>query len=186
MKKIIASISIFLVAAAWLVVFVPAPTAQAAPCKGTSPLFPRWYDDLCDKDDDTKVMAPNEGGVNGSKTADDTAKNFGVWLSIIAMNVVKMIMVVVGYVSLAFIIWGGFKYMLSGDNSSGTVAARKTIQNAVIGLVISIMSIAIISLVTRAVTGGGSSSGTPASSTGAPDDNGIAPDPSSDSVEGGS
>jgi len=39
--------------------------------------------------------------------------------------------------------------MTQGDNSSGTVAARKTIQNAIIGLVLSIMSVAIIKFVTE-------------------------------------
>lgn len=41
--------------------------------------------------------------------------------------------------------------MTQGDNSSGTVAARKTIQNAIIGLVISIMAIAIVQFIAGSI-----------------------------------
>jgi hypothetical protein len=100
------------------------------------------YDGLLCPGDKGSVMAPSDDYLG-----DDTAGRLGKWVSIIAMNIVTMILYVVGYVSLGFIIYGGFKYMTSGDNSSGTLAARKTITNAVIGLVLSIMSVAIVSFV---------------------------------------
>ncbi len=112
-----------------------------------NPFLPAWYDNLCK---DGNIKSPADMGNDGGK-ADDTARNFSTWIGIIAMNIVKMLMVVVGYVSLGFIIWGGFKYMISGDSSSGTVAARKTIQNAVIGLVLSITSVAIINFIADAI-----------------------------------
>ena len=117
-------------------------------CKNPSPLFPAWYDGLCK---DGKIKSPADMGVGADGTAEGTGQKFGAWIGVIAMNIVKMIMVVVGYVSLGFIIWGGFKYMLSGDSSSGTVAARKTIQNAIIGLVVSIMSVALITFIVGAI-----------------------------------
>ncbi|HUO61872.1 MAG TPA: hypothetical protein VMT96_00265 [Candidatus Bathyarchaeia archaeon] len=106
--------------------------------------FPAWYDGLACSDG--SIVSPGDKSL-GANTGD----RLGTWITIIAMNLVTMLMYVVGYVSLAFIIWGGYKYMIHGDNSSGTVAARKTIQNAVIGLVISIMSVAIVKFIASRV-----------------------------------
>lgn len=150
MKKYVLS-SLLVVVAAFVAntSLVPAQSAYAGACDGQNGFFvPRWYDDLCKADKKT-IMSPADMG--GGTTAADTGARFSKWVGTIAMNIVKMLLVVVGYVSLAFIIWGGFKYMTAGDNSSGTVAARKTIMNAVIGLIISIMSVAIINLVTGAI-----------------------------------
>jgi hypothetical protein len=99
--------------------------------------FPHWYDNgLCK---DGKIVSPNDVG------------GIPKFVTILATNIVTIILMVVGYVSLAFIIWGGFKYMYSGDNASGTTAAKKTILNAVIGLVLSIMSVAIVKVVAGAI-----------------------------------
>lgn len=106
--------------------------------------FPAWYDNgLCKEG---KIVAPNS-------LAADTATSFSQWITILALNLVSMLLTAVGYVSLGFIIFGGFKYITSGDNASGTAAARKTITNAVIGLVLSIMSVAIVRFIAGAVGG---------------------------------
>lgn len=154
MKKIILNISIMVMVLFAGVATIPPSTVAADDCPGKTFIFPRWYENLCKTSSgETTIMSPAEmGGKNGqTKTADDTAANFSKWIGVIAMNIVVMIMTVVGYVSLGFIIWGGFKYMISGDSSSGTVAARKTIQNAIIGLVLSIMSVSIINFIAGAV-----------------------------------
>ena len=148
MKLKINRIVIGIFAAIMAVTSVPFAPVMAAGCANGSFAFPRWYDNLCDSNG--QIKSPNG---DGSGTADSTAKNIGGWIAVIAMNIVQMLHYVVGYVSLGFIIYGGFKYMLSGDSSSGTVAARKTIQNAIIGLVLSIMSIAIIKFVTAGIGG---------------------------------
>lgn len=128
---------------------VPVATTHAATCADSNFLLPKWYDNLCNKDGNIKSPAEMNGK---AKTADDTAKNLGGWILVIAMNLVKILLMIVGYVALAGIIWGGFKYMTQGDSSSGTAAARKTIQNAVIGLILSIMSVALINFVTGAIS----------------------------------
>ena len=118
----------------------PAATQSGAadPCAPAAIVsFPHWYDNgLCK---DGKIVSPNEVG------------GIPKFVTILATNIVTIILMVVGYVSLAFIIWGGFKYMYSGDNASGTTAAKKTILNAVIGLVLSIMSVAIVKVVAGAI-----------------------------------
>lgn len=130
----------------------PSTTAQAAAC-AKNPLFPQWYDDLCETgtNGNVKIKSPND--FKQGKDAEATGNALGTWILIIVMNVVKTLLTVVGYVALAFVIWGGFKYMTQGDSAQGTAGARKTIQNAVIGLVISIMSVAIINFITGAIVG---------------------------------
>lgn len=128
----------------------PAPGSGAGDkCNQGVSFLPRWYDGICDPNTGN-ITSPNDlnkaGGGAGDKTQ-NTADNFGKWLSIIALNIVEILLFMVGYVSLGFIIFGGFKFMTSGDNSSGTQAARKTITNAVIGLLLSIMSVAIVNFV---------------------------------------
>ncbi|MDB5183846.1 MAG: rane protein of unknown function [Candidatus Saccharibacteria bacterium] len=134
-------------------------TSTGTACSTDASIFPRWYDTLCENGN---IKSPNEIGGGGNDTA-STEKGLGGFITIIALNIVQMLLFVVGYVSIGFVIYGGFKYMTQGDNSSGTVAARKTIQNAIIGLVLSILSVAIIKFVAGAVDGsstGGGGSGT--------------------------
>ncbi len=121
----------------------PVAAADGGDCGASGiTFFPAWYKGLCTGDGD--IMSPSE-------MPGDTATQLGRWITKIAINIVEMLLYVVGYVSFGFIIYGGFKYMLSGDTASGTTAARKTITNAVIGLVLSIMSVAIVNLVTGAI-----------------------------------
>ena len=58
----------------------------------------------------------------------------------------------VAYVSVAYIIVGGFKFMTSAGSADGSVKARKTIINAIIGLVISLVAIGAISFIVGGLT----------------------------------
>lgn len=115
-------------------------SAQAAQQCGSGgfTLLPAWYKGL-------------EKGCNqGIKSPQDYGKGLDGWILKIALNIIEAGLYLTGYVSLGFIIWGGVKFMLYGDNSQGVAAARKTIQNAVIGLVISIFAVAIVNVVSGA------------------------------------
>lgn len=156
MRRLITNTLIIVFVLAAGLVLTPPSTAHAQPPGNTggacnkNPLFPQWYDDLCTVENGSvKIKSPND--FKNGKTAEATGRGIGTWLLVIVMNVVKTLLTVVGYVALGFVIWGGFKYMTQGDNATGTAGARKTIQNAVIGLVISIMSVAIINFITSAV-----------------------------------
>lgn len=149
MKVNIKTIISGIVIVAALAVFSPAPHAMAQPtsqgnaCDTSFTIFPRWYDNgLCKNGN---IISPAE------MTGADTGEKFGKWAAKLAMNIVSIILYAVGYVSLGFIIYGGFKYMISGDSSSGIQGAQKTIQNAVIGLVISILSVAVVTFITGAI-----------------------------------
>ncbi len=115
-----------------------APTTTFAAGSASFTLLPPWYNNLTESDGSggTKIKSPS-GDIKG-------------WLSTLVLNLITDLLYITGYVSLGFIIWGGFKFMINGDNSSGVAAARKTIQNAVIGLVISIFAVAIVSALSGA------------------------------------
>lgn len=125
-----------------LVAFAPitntaqAQTATCGPAAFT--LLPPWYKGL------------DKGCGQGIKSPKEYGKGLNGYIFKIALNIIEAMLYVTGYVSLGFIIWGGFKFMLYGDNSGGVASARKTIQNAVIGLVISIFSVAIVNVVSGA------------------------------------
>ncbi len=147
MKRFVASLSVVAIVFMASLSLVPATTVSAAvgkPCPNQNVFLPSWYDNMCVSETNPNIVSPNES----SGSAETTGNNIGAWLAQIAINLVTLLLTVVGYVSLAYVIYGGFKYMTSGDNSSGTQAARKTITNALIGLVISIMAVAIVKFVT--------------------------------------
>lgn len=117
---------------------LPAPSVYAKECAaGTSALtlLPPWYKGLQCDDDKGSILPPKDQG------------GLQPMIFIIILNVIEALLYIVGYITLAMIIWGGFKYMLGGDNPSKVEAAKKTIVNAIIGLVISIFSIIIINVI---------------------------------------
>ena len=77
-----------------------------------------------------------------------------VWT--IVLNVLADLTLLVGYVALGFIIWGGFKYILSNGEPSKVAQAKTTLTNAMIGLVIAILSTVIVNTI-LAVFGGAAS-----------------------------
>lgn len=115
---------------------VPAQLVSAAGCGGSFLTFPAWYDGLTDGSCDIKQPASGTNGSGLSKF---------IWR--IVLNVIDMALQVVAYAAFAFIIYGGFKYLTSSGQSDKTTAARKTIMNAVVGLVISFFSVVIVKIV---------------------------------------
>ena len=125
-------IGLIILVATVLTPLLPAPAVSAASCTGRGvqlTLLPPWYKGLTCKD--------------GAPVID----NFRTDILKIVMNLIEALFYIVGYVSLGMIIWGGFKYMMFGDSSGGMQAAKSTIQNAIIGLVISIFAIVIVNVV---------------------------------------
>jgi hypothetical protein len=117
---------------------VPTPVA-AQSCGGGAgfTLLPPWYKGLLNG---CKLKSPQQAG------------GIDVFIYKIILNLSEALFYIVGYVSLAMIIWGGFKYMTQGDSSGGIEAAKKTIMNAIIGLVISIFAVLIVNVVSGAFT----------------------------------
>lgn len=123
---------------------VAAPvTAQAATCGDARFLtIPAWYNGLTQQDPRGNCVVKGPGsGEAGLRTF--------VWK--IVLNVIEIALHLIGYITIGFIIFGGFKYMLSAGSADGMAKAKTTIMNAVIGLVLSIMSIAIVNVVAGAL-----------------------------------
>lgn len=116
----------------------------AQPCNQYLLTFPAWYRGIAN-DGDCSIKSPTEVG-NG------TIGNF-IWT--IALNIIEILLNLVGYAAVGFIIYGGYKYMISAGSPDGMVAARKTILNAVIGLAISIAAVAIVRTISIGIGLGG-------------------------------
>ena len=111
---------------------------EAVPCSQSMLGFPAWYRGLV-KDGSCDIQSPNDVG------------GIGPFIWIIVLNIVEMILRAAGYAAVGFIIYGGYKYMISAGSPEGMVAARKTIMNAAIGLIISIAAVAIVRTVSTGI-----------------------------------
>ena len=63
------------------------------------------------------------------------------------------VLLAVGTISVVMLIYGGFRYVISGGDSKKVTDAKNTILYAIIGLIISLLSYAIVRFVISAVTG---------------------------------
>lgn len=121
---------------------VAAPSAQAASgtsCEKRLLTFPVWYRGVYDPAT-CEIVSPDKvkGGLPGF-----------IWQ--IALNIIEIALQAVGYLAAAYIIWGGYKYIISTGNPGDMANAKKTILNAIIGLVISIGSVGIVNLIAGAL-----------------------------------
>lgn len=126
---------LFVATAGGAAVTVAAPQTTFAACSDRLLTLPAWYKGVIDPNT-CEVVSP--GG-------DSVSLNKFIWT--IVLNIIEMILQLVGYITVAFIIVGGYKYMTSAGSSDGMVKARKTITNAVIGLLLSIFSVVIVNVI---------------------------------------
>jgi hypothetical protein len=128
--------SVILAVFATVALFAP-PVAAATPtCKdGTVLTFPTWYRGLA-RNDDCRVKI--------SQLSD-------AW--IIGLNLMGVLLQAVAYAAVGYIIWGGFRYMKSRGDPGRINDAKNTITDAILGLGISLASVAIVGFVVRAVSG---------------------------------
>lgn len=119
------------------VLAIATPQTTYAACSERLLTFPAWYRGLLDGN--CEVKTPNDAGGLSSF----------IWR--IVLNIIEAALQIVGYTAVGFIIAGGFKYMTSSGDAGGMAQARTTILNAVIGLGISIFSVAIVNIVAGAI-----------------------------------
>lgn len=72
-----------------------------------------------------------------------------VWL--IVLPLIEDAIKVSGYAAAGFVIWGGIKYMKSQGDPGQLNAARLVIYNALFGLVLAMLSVAIVNFVAGAL-----------------------------------
>ena len=103
--------------------------------------FPAWYDGLVDNQTNCELKPI------GNESGEVPLRRF---VTLVALNVVEIILQLIAYAAVAFLIVGGFRYLTSTGDPNLMSAAKKTITNAIIGLVIAIFSAAIVNLVAGA------------------------------------
>lgn len=139
---------LFTVAATFLVslftaaTFAPAP-AYAADCPPDNILgIPAWYTDL--REDPS-------GGNCDIKKIGEGGMSLNSFIVKVALNVIRAGLVLAGYVAVFFIIKGGFLYIVAQGEPSNLTAAKQTITNAIIGLIIALLSSAIVGAIAGAI-----------------------------------
>jgi hypothetical protein len=68
---------------------------------------------------------------------------------------VDLLLFIVGVVAVVMIIFGGFRYIISGGNASSVTAAKNTILYAIVGVIIALLSYAIVDFVVESFSAGG-------------------------------
>lgn len=115
---------------------VATPQVAGAACNERLLTFPAWYRGLVDGS--CNIKSPNDVG------------GLPAFTSKISLNIIEFMLQLVGYLAVGFIIYGGFKYLTGAGASDDIAKAKRTILNAIIGLVISIFSIGIVNVVAGA------------------------------------
>jgi hypothetical protein len=111
------------------------PATASAACQSSYFGIPAWY-----------------AGMQGSGCGFEPIKS-GAQVDVtktagrIALNIVQALLVVAGYVAVFFIFKAGFNYIYSAGSPDGMANAKKTLMNAVIGLVIALLAASIVGLV---------------------------------------
>lgn len=115
----------------------PAYAAKGGDCNKTTFLtMPVWYRGVAEGTEGgtCSIVSPTKvGGVSAF-----------IWK--IVLNIIDILLNLVAYMAVGFIIYGGFKYILAAGSSDGLTKAKTTITNAVIGLVVSLVAIAIVNV----------------------------------------
>jgi hypothetical protein len=68
-------------------------------------------------------------------------------------TIINILLAFTGLVAVLFIIIGGFRYITSAGNEELAEAGKKTLQNAIIGLIIIILSYVIVSVINNFFNG---------------------------------
>ena len=141
MKKILSFIFAIMLGATVTAAAFPVGNASALECEKTFLGLRPWYKGLTDDSSGTCII----------KKPEDNGEAKFVWT--IILNISADLSLIVGYVALIFLIYGGFKYILSTGEPQGVSTAKKTITNALIGLAISILATIIVNTIIMVVGG---------------------------------
>lgn len=67
-------------------------------------------------------------------------------------RVIQIALGLAGLIAVLFLIIGGFRYITAGGNSDGAENGKKTILNAVIGIIVIILSFVVVRVVSNTLT----------------------------------
>jgi hypothetical protein len=132
---LVAGLFIFGFAAPVMATVSPQSVSAGAACEGRVLGIPPWYRGLTSDDGKCSITSPsNSDGIEGF-----------IWK--IVLNVIEMAIIIIAYIAVFFILYGGFLFMTGGGNPSQIEKARKSITQAVIGLAIAMASVGIINFI---------------------------------------
>jgi hypothetical protein len=126
-----------------------AQTLAALPAQCNSTFFgiPPWY----------KYLPMKYDAASGVCSVDDSFKLLGLGadsgLILIGLAIIDMLLRVAGMVAVGFVIWGGIKYLTSQGEASELSAAKHTIINALVGLVIAMVGTSLVVFVGNRLAG---------------------------------
>lgn len=114
---------------------------------GTNTTTPPSVQGTCDKDFHVvgPLCVPNSGFKPDSLVGNATAPG-------IAIKIIKFMLYFAGIVAVIMAIIGGYQIMTAGGNPTQALNGRKTLTNAIIGLIIVVLSYIIVSAVINFVT----------------------------------
>jgi hypothetical protein len=98
--------------------------------------FPAWYRGLVEQ---------NGASCNIKQPSGKDGVSKFIWT--VGLNVVEILIQLVAYISVGYILWGGYTYIRTVSNSSNIARGREMIQNAIIGLIISLLAVILVSFV---------------------------------------
>ena len=94
---------------------------------------------------------PAQAGAEAARGSGMPAELIGA--SGVFTRITNTILFAVGIISVVMLIYGGLRYIISGGDSKKVTDAKNTIMYAIIGLLIAILSYAIVNFVISAVGG---------------------------------
>ena len=69
--------------------------------------------------------------------------------SVIINEMIAYAIVIAGLLSVVYLLWGGIQFIISGGKEDKTKSAMGTIRYAIIGLVVTILSVSVINFIGR-------------------------------------
>ena len=146
MKKILAFIMSVMIGATMFTATIPQDTYAlgTADCEKSFIGMRPWYQGL------TEVVKDGNGNESCAiKKPKDGADSAGwqkfVWR--IILNLSADLSMMVGYVAIVFIVYGGYLYIMSVGEPGKVASAKKTLANAIIGLVIALLATVIVNTI---------------------------------------
>lgn len=94
-----------------------------------------------------QFQVPNAGGtgLSGGLGSETTLTGF-------ILRVINIALALAGLIAVLFLIIGGFRFITAGGNEGAAESAKKIITNAVIGIIVIILSFVVVRVVSNTLT----------------------------------
>ena len=138
-KKIFIAVFLF---TAGFIVFIPSLSLAQTSNSSTGATF-KCPDNFSFKNG---ICIPDQaGGTTGSIAASST-------LNDILVTVIKWLLTIAGVIAVAFVVVGGYWYITSAGNEEQSEKGRKTLTNAIIGVIVVVLAYTIVTVIVNTLT----------------------------------